>query len=237
MKKKTTYTALICIFVLSLASGCFIMSRSCTSICQDPKIMTQLNPDRVDPEFVLQGNYYLLPCSLKEFLNDGWRIEKIWGRKKGQIISSISDENIELTRGECVDIKLRWKKSSDSLSIQVANLSQESCIMTEGQVIHVEMEDTWKLIDPLNRNGSNRFVVRSGINLRTSGQKVKEMLKSTPGFQIKKEEFLWSTVEYAEIRQDNVVIYSILLRQGTETNLISINSSIKSQFHYKQTDQ
>ena len=97
--------------------------------------------------------------------------------------------------------------------------------MTEGQVIHVEMGTSWGVVNFPNQREFNRFVIKKGINLGTSNQQAEELLKSMPGFYITKEEYLLSSFDRIGIKQDSTDIYSVLLRQGHDTNLFSISSN------------
>ena len=240
VKKRGKLIILICFITAVVITGIWVVRtiRLQYPVSRDSQIMKQLESDEIAPEFVLQGKYYLLPSPMDAFLDDGWEIRMIYGRKmeQGYRKSVISDEQM-LMPGECVDAVIRWKESSDQLNVQVANLSEESSKITEGQVIRVEMDSTWKSFDPVNRNGANRFVIKYGINLRTSGQQVKEMLKSLPGFQQEKEEYLLSEFEQIGIKIDGVEVYSIQLRQGSEMNMFSVSSNDVKRVRYKRTDQ
>lgn len=46
--------------------------RNRNALCKDPEVLNKLQNDATTAEFVLDGEYYSLPCSLRKFMNDGW---------------------------------------------------------------------------------------------------------------------------------------------------------------------
>ena len=64
-----TLAAFFLIIVLDI--GIILLYNNYNSICRDQKILSQLKNDET-PEFILDGKYYELPCSLQTFIDNGW---------------------------------------------------------------------------------------------------------------------------------------------------------------------
>lgn len=73
MKKRWTATIiLISIFILFIGS-----CASSNGLCQQDEIMKKLEHSGTEPEFVADGVYYCLPCTIDDFLDQGWSVGEV----------------------------------------------------------------------------------------------------------------------------------------------------------------
>ena len=59
------------VIITAIIGGTSCIQFNLGQICADSDIREQLH-EEVLPEFVLNGQYYCLPCPLSEFINNGW---------------------------------------------------------------------------------------------------------------------------------------------------------------------
>lgn len=137
------------------------------SICQDPSILGKLKNDKTTTEFVLDGEYYSLPCSLKQFINNGWINAKT---VKGECIPV---ENLSLdTEGEAV---LSLATSYGTLSLIAEISSVKDCGIENAKVIGAFYISNERRKDLNKLPNTNFFVTKNGITETTEFQRAREI--------------------------------------------------------------
>lgn len=132
----------------------------------------QLSKDRETIDAVLMGKYYVLPCSLKEFLDNGWEEDKEDG------VSKI--DTVKLEPYTIINITFKNKKKSfEDIDARVElslinDTSKPIEINNQTQVVRMEVDNFY--LD------SKDFVTKKGIYLNAKEDDVNKAFEDTPDF-------------------------------------------------------
>ena len=197
MKKLIT----ICLLTLLITSltGCGNSGSSGSTLCTDESILSKLKNDN-SPEFVLDGIYYSLPVSVKEFINNGWVMT----------VDEYKDIEVILQANERVEASLT--KDSNSIGITLANNSQVPLEAENCDVVKV----IWSVSED---NSSNIFVTKYGITDSTTDKDAKAILKDKEGF--KESSVSYTLVSEGEFGSRDILSFS----NKNGHTLIKISSS------------
>ena len=137
------------------------------SVCRDSKILNLLKNDETTPEFVLDGKYYVLPCELKNFIDDGWTITRT---KEGQ---RTDIENIALKDSGYAMFTIATPYGELSLVVDVSDRREQGIrnVMVIGAFYtsNKHRKELYRLPNP------NYFVTKNGLTENTEFQQAREL--------------------------------------------------------------
>ena len=172
----------------------FFLAKNCScDVCRDREILDLLKNDVDTPECIIDGKYYRLPCTLKDFENNGWAFDYekediadeeqivpgtvfqlIYG---GLVIYAVNASEDKISMGDMEVVQIRYTRPKQNSVIGRENFFVTKYGITE--------KTNWRTVNRLFKksktytpsNNSNLGWVPSESLLRSEANKSIEVLK------------------------------------------------------------
>ena len=205
-RKKINKVFLICIIITMWIVAVITADRLIkTDYCREKEVVAFLRNDRKTPEFVLDGTYFVLPCSLSDFTDNGWYVFDVGYSTDSGLVSADWEETVIPANSYTVVILRNDHFGTDSVRVCVCNPSEIPHRISDCQVHRAE----YSCILDKTKSNRNFFVTAYAVNLTTSWSKV---IDKRTGYRYM--DFDQGYGQYAFIEFEGVHIIEVLPRKN-----------------------